>query len=800
MLTLISLQAPKMISLIIVLSFLTSQYETTCSNINEATFPKGHLQPLGNHREPENNLIDELLQVPSAEEFWKKYVKPSKAVVLRGAAKHSPAFTKWTDEYVKKNFGDLEVRLERKREKSGQIPVGVKGIGRDTIGYYHQVTSYGTMNVAVALLFSRFDNVKSIDFSGCHDNLTYTPLSELDMDWKFSGQGNLSMGNPDLEDVRALIKESLNDKNLHDGIINMFRELYPEKSHEWLSKKAQNIMKAVGLSGKKVITSKDIDKLGRNELRKIALAVEPTDMSNTDMHEYTYVFPSVIRDIVNRLQEPDGRMDKQKFIEQYKQETLGTAKFAKELISKLTKDTDRSWVSQEEVSANLETAILPYQVHQREEHIPPGQTEPQSNDAYTTADDNDDNDDNESLEKDSTHDRIELYTLIPNHIPLHIAIPKRLSRITSRSISQSRNTLIPNHIPLHIAIPKHAYPESHPAPYRNPETRLSRFTSRSISQSRNTLIPNHIPLHIAIPKHAHIPLHIAIPKHACPESHPAPYRNPETAYPESHPAPYRNPETRLSRITSRSISQSRNTLIPNHIPLHIAIPKHAYPESHPAPYRNPETRLSRFTSRSISQSRNTLIPNHIPLHIAIPKHAYPESHPAPYRNPETRLSRFTSRSISQSRNTLIPNHIPLHIAIPKHAYPDSHPAPYRNPETRLSRITSRSISQSRNTLIPIHIPLHIAIPKHAYPESHPAPYRNPETRLSRFTSRSISQSRNTLIPNHIPLHIAIPKHANPDSHPAPYRNPETRLSRITSRSISQSRNTLIPNHSFEILN
>ena len=57
------------------------------------------------------------------------------------------------------------------------------------------------------------------------------------------------------------------------------------------------------------------------------------------------------------------------------------------------------------MSANLETAILPYQEHQREEHIPPGQTEPQSNDAYTTADDNDDN---ESREKDSTHDRIEL--------------------------------------------------------------------------------------------------------------------------------------------------------------------------------------------------------------------------------------------------------------------------------------------------------------------------------------------------------------------------------------------------------
>lgn len=106
----------------------------SCSNVKEGAFPKGHLQPLGSHRDPENDLIDELHEIPSAKDFWEKYVKTSKAVVLRGAAKHSPAFSKWTDEYLKENFGDFEVRLEKKKEKSGRIPVGAKGIGRDTIG------------------------------------------------------------------------------------------------------------------------------------------------------------------------------------------------------------------------------------------------------------------------------------------------------------------------------------------------------------------------------------------------------------------------------------------------------------------------------------------------------------------------------------------------------------------------------------------------------------------------------------------------------------------------------------------
>ncbi|KAJ7393736.1 hypothetical protein OS493_003395 [Desmophyllum pertusum] len=41
--------------------------------------------------------------------------------------------------------------------------------------YYHQVTSYGTNNVAVALLFSRLDGVDDIDFAGCDQALSFKP-------------------------------------------------------------------------------------------------------------------------------------------------------------------------------------------------------------------------------------------------------------------------------------------------------------------------------------------------------------------------------------------------------------------------------------------------------------------------------------------------------------------------------------------------------------------------------------------------------------------------------------------------
>jgi hypothetical protein len=132
-----------MASYSLVLIVLLSRGLTAYSDDN-SVFPKGHLQPLGSHREPDNTLFDDLQEIPSVKEFWEKYVKPSRAVVLRGAAKHSAAFAKWTDEYLEKNYGDLEVRMERKNEKSGQIPVGIKGIGRDTIGI--QTNSYKNRN------------------------------------------------------------------------------------------------------------------------------------------------------------------------------------------------------------------------------------------------------------------------------------------------------------------------------------------------------------------------------------------------------------------------------------------------------------------------------------------------------------------------------------------------------------------------------------------------------------------------------------------------------------------------------
>ena len=62
-------------------------------------------------------------------------------------------------------------------------------------GYWHQVRSYGSKNMAVSVLFSR---LTEFDPTGCDNaKLDYTALSDVDMVWIYPGHGPQTMGNSD---------------------------------------------------------------------------------------------------------------------------------------------------------------------------------------------------------------------------------------------------------------------------------------------------------------------------------------------------------------------------------------------------------------------------------------------------------------------------------------------------------------------------------------------------------------------------------------------------------------------------
>ena len=126
----------------------------------------GHFQKLGSHRFPDV-AIDEVLDNLSPDDFWQHYVSSSRPAIFRGAAKHSPAFKKWTDAYLAGNFPNMEIRLEAKQEADGYLPRGDLGIGRDylsnVVEYYHKTDVY----VVSELPFPMYKDVDVLPCLSC---------------------------------------------------------------------------------------------------------------------------------------------------------------------------------------------------------------------------------------------------------------------------------------------------------------------------------------------------------------------------------------------------------------------------------------------------------------------------------------------------------------------------------------------------------------------------------------------------------------------------------------------------------
>ena len=506
------------VPIVLALVYFTVFIQSTVSN-DEQGLPLGHLKPLGGHRPPDP--VEERHDVPSPEEFWDKYVKVHKAVVFRGAAKHSLAFSKWTDDYLIKNFPDLEVRLEAKKEKQGYIPVGDKGIGRDTIknfintyhtankyivselpapmykdytvipslscgtfkhrivevdwwmnggkassiihkdafnqinclmngtkewklieykyenkiykhweperevggfsrvnpekvdllkypkvaevpwsfttifagdclflpgSMYHQVKSYGTHNVALSLLFSRFGEDLEPTFNSCKNDTNankFIPLSEFDVDWPYPGTGTMTMGAADLRQIVGLLFEMIDRKGRFrlKRFERMFKHSWPEKDDEYIKNRAKKLHDFIVENVGEKLLPKDIMNISKTVLRRVALAFQPPDPSNTYEHEYAHVPPQEIVDLINRLVKKDGKLLRNKFVKHYKRYLYGTEKFANEIVDKLG-GPEAETVMADQVEKNVPEAVSKYQKYQRDRPAPPDPKYERDSDAY----------------------------------------------------------------------------------------------------------------------------------------------------------------------------------------------------------------------------------------------------------------------------------------------------------------------------------------------------------------------------------------------------------------------------------
>jgi len=233
---------------------------------------------------------------------------------------------------------------------------------------YHQVKSFGTMNTAVAILFSRFDkpSERKASYNDCPSD--FLPLSKIDVDWQYPGKGAMSMGYPELSEIRDSLAQMVggSSKKLYQRIVQAvdLKDFHPLNATE----KARQLLVLLsdGDSNKK-IDKKLIKQLPRSLLRKAAFLVEPLIPSNTYEYEFFHISPREIAELLSILvKKGEGIVQRKNFIEQYQERLWGSSKIAGLLFDDLAgKEAEK--VAKEDIVKNFYIAAKKFDKEERSE-------------------------------------------------------------------------------------------------------------------------------------------------------------------------------------------------------------------------------------------------------------------------------------------------------------------------------------------------------------------------------------------------------------------------------------------------
>jgi len=177
-------------------------YQIQCTS----ELPAWHMKPLGSHKpadKVDETFVDDLI---SPQEFADKYIIPRKPLVFRDVTKMWPAFKLWTDEYLTNQYGDMELRLEGKKEKFTGVPHGDVCMGRDRMKTFINDYRKGADKYIVSdLPTTMYKDVNILPSMSCGDFLT--SFVEIDL-WMNSDLGKKGEGGNSL-----LHKDAFNTVN-----------------------------------------------------------------------------------------------------------------------------------------------------------------------------------------------------------------------------------------------------------------------------------------------------------------------------------------------------------------------------------------------------------------------------------------------------------------------------------------------------------------------------------------------------------------------------------------------------------
>ena len=271
---------------------------------------------------------------------------------------------------------------------------------------YHQVKSYGTMNTAVAILFSRFDKVspKETNFSNCPSD--FLPLSQIDVDWQYPGKGMMFMGYPELKSIRNNLVGIVSRKNekLYDRILQAvsLKDFNPMNATE----KTERLLALLQDGNpKRKISKKYIKELPRNVLREAGLLIEPFIPSNSYDYEFFQISPGEIAQLLSILvKESNGIVKRERFVDQYQERLWGSKKFGDLFFDDLAGERAEK-VTKEDIVKNFYIAAKKFD--KRELTNPDGDEDneeddenPEKDDGNPEKDDEDPDKDDENPEKD----------------------------------------------------------------------------------------------------------------------------------------------------------------------------------------------------------------------------------------------------------------------------------------------------------------------------------------------------------------------------------------------------------------
>ncbi|PIK59175.1 hypothetical protein BSL78_03921 [Apostichopus japonicus] len=245
-------------------------------------------------------------------------------------------------------------------------------------GYWHQVRSHGSKNVAVSVLFSR---LQEVDLKECDEaEPEFIALSESQMVFHYDGFGDQTMGNTDPFELKDMLLEvcqengAVRQLELHQMMLAGYNELDgldiqpADRDVEINEEIIEQLMAVLDQSNSGEVSCDVIKSLTLDTLTVLADVIDH-DPANTESYEYARYDASDIKEVLLKVVEEaerinDGIVTSQMLIHHY-QSLGGSTRVAMEMFT-LLNPYNKEELMQHDILDNLETVLTKFEKKMKE--------------------------------------------------------------------------------------------------------------------------------------------------------------------------------------------------------------------------------------------------------------------------------------------------------------------------------------------------------------------------------------------------------------------------------------------------